>query len=150
MWLYRLNHVTGQLIRPYWRLGLVGPVDKIPRQGGLLLASNHQSFLDPWFIGISFPRMIRYLARDTLFGPRGQMRLHGRVLRYVGAVPIKRDGGGARETLRAAHEQLAAGEVLLIFPEGTRTRDGSLQRCRRGVGMPAVTNSAWSMPIWTK
>jgi hypothetical protein len=49
MWLYELTRVGGQACRPYWRLGLEGRRDLIPRRGPLIVVANHQSFLDPWF-----------------------------------------------------------------------------------------------------
>jgi len=119
----------------------------VPRKGPVLLAVTHSSVLDPILVGTSVRRWVRYLARDTLFGPRGTVKLHGRVLRFVGAVPIRRDGGGARDTLRAASELLHAGHVVLIFPEGTRSPDGGLQRFRRGVGLIARATGCPVVPV---
>ena len=119
----------------------------VPRDGPVLLAVSHSSVFDPILVGTSVPRWVRYLARDTLFGPRGRVKPHGRFLRYVGAVAIRRDGGGARDTLRVSSELLRAGQIVLIFPEGTRSTDGGLQRFRRGVGMIARVTGCPVVPV---
>ncbi len=98
----------------------------LPRSGGALILANHASFLDPVVVGISIPQPIRYVARATLFKP-----FLGPYLRSLGAFPIDREGGGTaglRETLR----ELKAGQVVLIFPEGTRSSDGSVGPLKPG------------------
>ena len=101
----------------------------VPRSGPAVLVANHQSFLDPWLVGQSAPRRLRYLARDSLFrlGPFGQL------IRGFGAVPI--DRGFGKEGLRAVLDLLAQGEAVLVFAEGERTATGELQPLRPGVGL---------------
>lgn len=109
----------------------VPPVSELRR--GLLIASNHQSFLDPVLIGMAWPYPIDYMARSSLFKPPG----FGGLIRALGAHPVQRgrvDRSGLRTILRVLRE----GRPLLMFPEGTRTRDGSLGRFRSGVGALAV------------
>ncbi len=132
--------------RVLWGVNAYGGTN-VPRKGPVLLAVSHSSVLDPILVGTSVRRWVRYLARDTLFGPRGTLKLHGRFLRYVGAVAIRRDGGGARDTLRVSSELLGSGQVVLIFPEGTRSQDGGLQRFRRGVGMIARATGCPVVPV---
>ena len=115
--------------------------------GPLLVAVTHESVLDPMIAGAAMPRMLRFLARNTLFGPRGEVKFHGRVLKFVGAVPIERDGGGARETLRLARSLLDQGDAVLIFPEGTRSKDGNIQPFRKGVAMIARAAQCPVLPI---
>ena len=91
---------------------------RLPRAGGAIVASNHQSYLDPVFYGAALPRPIDYFARRSLF--RG---FFGRFIEALNAFPVER---GARDVgaLRGAIERLRAGHVLLLFPEGTRTESG--------------------------
>jgi len=96
-------------------------------QGGMLLASNHQSFLDPVLVGMSMPRPLNFLARQSLFRVPGFSAL----IRALGAHPLRRgrmDAAAIRTMLRL----LRGGRWVLVFPEGTRTRDGSLGSFRPG------------------
>ena len=99
----------------------------IPKTGGGLLLSNHQSNLDPWLVGLCSDRFLSYLARRTLF----RFPPLGRTIAWFGAIPIDREGsgfGGVKETLR----QLKQGELVLMFPEGTRTLDGEVRALKPG------------------
>ncbi len=102
--------------------------ERVPRTGPILVISNHQSFLDPMVNGVTvWDRQFTALARDSLFvGPFGW------ILRSVAARPIKREGGDL-EAMKAALAELEAGRVVIIYPEGTRSPDGSLQEFKRGV-----------------
>jgi 1-acyl-sn-glycerol-3-phosphate acyltransferase len=98
-----------------------------PAAGGGLVCANHQSMFDPPLVGLTCPRRLNYLARDTLF----RVPLLGPLIKFLDAVPIDREGGGLaglKETLR----RLKAAELVLIFPEGTRTRDGNLAPLKPG------------------
>ena len=99
----------------------------LPKQGGALLLSNHQSFLDPPLVGASSTRRLSYMARDTLF----RNPLFGALLRAVGVFPVKR-GRPDKDSIRLAIERLVSGHLLLMFPEGTRTPDGRLQSFKGG------------------
>jgi 1-acyl-sn-glycerol-3-phosphate acyltransferase len=99
----------------------------LPREGGALLASNHQSHLDPPLIGQAVPGRINYLARRTLF----KFFLFRWLIQSLDAIPIDRDGsglGGIKETMR----RLRGGQRVLMFPEGTRTKNGDLQPLKPG------------------
>lgn len=101
--------------------------ENFPHTGGALICANHQSFLDPILVGLTCDRRMNYLARDTLF----RNPLLAPLIRYLDAIPIDREGGGLaglKETLR----RLKAGEQVLIFPEGTRTRDGEVSPLKPG------------------
>ena len=113
----------------------------IPTEGGVLVVSNHQSHLDPPLVGIGVPRRLNYLARETLFSFAPFRWLIG----SVDAIPIDRDGiglGGIKEALR----RLKRGEMVLIFPEGTRTRDGEIAPFRPGFTALAVSSQGPSCP----
>lgn len=99
----------------------------VPSSGPVLVCSNHQSYFDPILIGLSCRRRMNYLARKTLF--RHPIFRH--LIRYFDAIPIDRDGlgiQGIKETIR----RLRLEEMVLVFPEGTRTHDGELQPLKPG------------------
>ena len=100
----------------------------LPASGGALLCANHQSVLDPVLVGLAVPRRMNYLARRTLF----DHPLLARVIRFLDAIPIEREGlglAGLKETIRRLRRE----ELVLMFPEGTRTRDGRLGPLRPGL-----------------
>ena len=112
--------------KPYLGVRARG-ADRIdPDRGGLLLA-NHQSFLDPVVLGLPLDRSATFLARDSLFRTPG----FGRYLRAMKTLPIAR-GAPATAVMRAALAAMADGELVGLFPEGTRTRDGSLGELKPG------------------
>lgn len=116
--------------------------ERVPREGPVILASNHASFLDPPLVGSSLPRPINYLARETLF----RFPVVGWILRSWNSVPVDRDGGGAAG-LRAILDRLLAGGGIILFPEGTRTRDGKLQPARSGIGLTVIKSTAPVVPV---
>jgi 1-acyl-sn-glycerol-3-phosphate acyltransferase len=98
-----------------------------PSDGGGLVCANHQSMFDPALVGITCQRRMNYLARDTLF----RIPLLAPLMRFLDAIPIDREGmglSGIKETLR----RLKAAELVVIFPEGTRTRDGEMGPLKPG------------------
>jgi 1-acyl-sn-glycerol-3-phosphate acyltransferase len=99
----------------------------VPPSGGALVLSNHQSHLDPVLIGLASDRRLNYLARDTLF----KFAPFRWLINSLDAIPLDREGlglAGLKETLK----RLKRGELVLIFPEGTRTRDGEVGRLKPG------------------
>ena len=118
--------VLSRTAAPYLDVRAAG-ADRIdPNRGGLLLA-NHQSFLDPIVLGLPLGRSISFLARDSLFRLPG----FGRYLRAMKTLPIARDAP-ATAVMRAALAAMGRGELVGLFPEGTRTRDGSLGELKPG------------------
>ena len=122
-----------------WR---VCNAERVPLSGPVILASNHASFLDPPLVGAGVKRGINYLARDTLFRYPGV----GWLLRKWNSVPVDREGGGAAG-LKAILERLLAGGAIILFPEGTRTRDGRLQAARSGIGLTVIKSTAAVVPV---
>ena len=122
-----------------WR---VFNAERVPPAGPVILASNHASFLDPPLVGSGLHRGCNFLARESLFRYPGV----GALLRSWQAVPVDRDGGGAGG-LRAILDRLLAGGVIILFPEGTRTPDGKLQRARSGIGLTVIKSSAPVVPV---
>jgi 1-acyl-sn-glycerol-3-phosphate acyltransferase len=114
----------------------------VPSSGPVILASNHASFLDPPLVGAGIRRRCNYLARETLFRYPGI----GALLHSWQAVPVDREGGGAAG-LRAILDRLLAGGVIILFPEGTRTRDENLQPARSGIGLTVIKSNAPVVPV---
>jgi 1-acyl-sn-glycerol-3-phosphate acyltransferase len=115
--------------RLYHRGRVIGR-DNVPDTGGIILAGNHVSFLDPPLFGAACRRGIYFLARDTLF----RHRLANWLLRSWNVLPMNRDRGDIG-AMRAVLRMLAEGKGVVMFPEGTRSPDGQLQRARAGIGM---------------
>jgi 1-acyl-sn-glycerol-3-phosphate acyltransferase len=125
----------------YFRWSVFNP-ERVPLTGGVILASNHASFLDPPLVGSGLHRDINYLARESLFRFPGI----GALLRSWNSVPVDRDGGGAAG-LKAILERLLAGGGIILFPEGTRTTDGQLQKARSGIGLTVIKSDAVVIPV---
>jgi 1-acyl-sn-glycerol-3-phosphate acyltransferase len=113
-------------------------------RGGLLVASNHRSFLDPFVIGATLPwrRQIQFVAKVELFESRWQ----GWILSRLGAFPIRR-GQSDEMAMDTARMALDRGGSVAIFPEGTRIRTGSLSTPKRGVGRLALESGASVLPV---
>ncbi|MBI3990735.1 MAG: 1-acyl-sn-glycerol-3-phosphate acyltransferase [Candidatus Omnitrophica bacterium] len=105
--------------------------ENFPKTGGVIVASNHISFLDPVALGIAVTRPLNFLARSDLFEAN---RFFGWLLSSVNAFPIKRHGFD-KKSLTWAVKQLKSGRALMIFPEGTRSKDGTLGKAHPGLGM---------------
>jgi 1-acyl-sn-glycerol-3-phosphate acyltransferase len=127
----------------YFRWSVFNP-ERVPLQGGVILASNHASFLDPPLVGAGLKRDINYLARESLFRFPGI----GALLRSWNSVPVDRDGGGAAG-LREILNRLLAGGGIILFPEGTRTPDGELQPARSGIGLIVIKSDVPVIPVRT-
>lgn len=125
----------------YFRWRVYHP-ERVPLRGAVILASNHCSVLDPPLIGSGVRRAVNYLARETLFNHP----IAGWALRQANAVPVDRDGAGAAG-LRAILRRLREGGAILLFPEGTRSDDGSLQPARAGVGLVVIRSDVPVVPI---
>lgn len=125
----------------YFRWRVYHP-DRVPRQGPIIFAANHASFLDPPLIGAALPRQINYLARESLF----RFPVLKTLLRWWSAVPVDREGGGGAG-LKAILDRLLAGGAIVLFPEGTRTGNGQLQPARSGIGLTVVKSTAPVVPV---
>jgi 1-acyl-sn-glycerol-3-phosphate acyltransferase len=133
--LFRLIFAT------YFRWRVFNP-ERVPRSGPVILASNHCSYLDPMLVGAGLPRAINYLAREDLF----TIPVVGPILHSWQAVPVNREGGGAKG-LKAILDRLLEGGGIILFPEGTRSRDGTLQPARSGIGLTVVKSTAPVIPV---
>ena len=127
--------------RIYNRWEVFNP-ENVPATGPAILASNHASFLDPPLIGAAARREINYLARESLF----RFPVIGSILKAVNAVPVDREGGGAAG-LRAIFDRLLKGGAIILFPEGTRSPDGSLRAAKSGIGLTVIKSEAPVVPV---
>ena len=114
----------------------------VPRTGGVILASNHQSFLDVLILGGACPRPVRYMARRSLW----ENPVLGWLITDWKAIPVSRDRPG-KDELRSILETVRGGEVLALFPEGTRTVDGSIGELRGGIGFLARKAGVPVVPV---
>ena len=124
----------------YFRVRRLGR-EHIP-DGGVILAANHRSFLDPFVIGCCLGRPVYFVAKRELF----KNPLIGWFLNCMGAFPVRR-GESDEESVDTALALLERGEAVVVFPEGTRIRTGSLQRPKRGVGRLALQSGRPVVPI---
>ena len=132
--------VIGTCILVFFRLRRLGR-EHIP-EGGVVLAANHRSFLDPFAIGCCIGRPIYFVAKQELF----RNPLVGWFLNCLGAFPVRR-GDADEESVHTALTLLGRGGAVVVFPEGTRVRAGSLGAPKRGVGRLALQSGAPVVPI---
>ncbi len=109
-------------------------LENIPKTGGVVIASNHVSFLDPHAVGSVIPRAVFYLARRTLFDREPL----GALLRSWNVVPVDLSGKPDISGIKAILGRLERGYAVLLFPEGTRSPDGNFQSAKAGVGLLAA------------
>ena len=131
--------ILGPLLRVVFRPWSVG-AQNVPREGAAVIASNHLSFSDHFFAPLPVPRKVVFLAKAEYFTGRGLKGLVSKAFfSGVGQIPVDRAGGEASErALRTGLRVLAAGQLLGIYPEGTRTPDGRLYRGKTGVARLAL------------
>jgi 1-acyl-sn-glycerol-3-phosphate acyltransferase len=138
-WIVRA--VLQPAMRVWFRLERHGR-ENVPRRGPVILAANHRSFLDPFVIGVCLRRPMYFVAKQELFEKRWQAWL----LNALGAFPVRR-GESDEEAVATSKAILARGDAVVIFPEGTRIRSGSLGRPKRGVGRLALETGAPVVPV---
>lgn len=142
------NFIAGPIIKTAFRPWMVGH-ENIPKTGGVILASNHLSFIDSVFLPLMTERRITFLAKSDYYTTRGLKGWFSRTfLTAVGMLPIDRSGGKASEaSLQTGLGVLARGEVLGIYPEGTRSPDGRLYRGRTGVARMILEGHVAVVPV---
>ena len=123
-----------------FRLKVTG-AEYVPDAGGAIIAPNHKSMYDPFFVGLATKRPLHYMSKDDLFDGRS-----GRLLLDLGAYPVIR-GTADPEALETSRIHLEAGRLLVLFPEGTRVRDpDALRAPRRGAGRLALETGVPIVP----
>jgi 1-acyl-sn-glycerol-3-phosphate acyltransferase len=139
-----LTPILGALFRPW-----VEGEENIPTEGAAILASNHLSFSDSIFLPLRTARRITFLAKADYFTGKGiKGKLTKGFFAGVGQVPIDRSGGAASEAaLNTAKRILADGNLLGLYPEGTRSPDGRLYRGKTGVARMALEAGVPVIPV---
>jgi 1-acyl-sn-glycerol-3-phosphate acyltransferase len=146
-WFLKL-FVLGPVLRTLFRPKVLGKRN-FPRSGAAILASNHVSFSDSIFLPLVAPRRITFLAKSEYFTGKGIKGAFSKAFfAGVGQVPIDRSGGRASEAaITTGMRILAAGDLLGIYPEGTRSPDGRLYRGRTGVARMALEAGVPIIPV---
>lgn len=139
--LWGLFRAIGHLGFHYRAVG----VERIPKEGGLLIAANHASFLDIPLLGCGIPRRVAFLGRQDLFPVPG---LKG-ILQWLGWIPIRHDRLD-RTGFKKAAELILQGRPVVIYPEGTRTRTGHLMPGKPGLGTIVAETGCRVLPAYIK
>jgi 1-acyl-sn-glycerol-3-phosphate acyltransferase len=124
-----------------WRVRAIG-VENVPKDGPLVLAPNHFSQMDHFFVGVYLRRKIRFMAKSQLFGPP----LLTYVYKHGGVFPIRR-GHHDEEAMETARILIEQGEMLLVYAEGGRSRSQTLGKPKPGIGRIAVETGAPIVPV---
>lgn len=137
---YRLAQILSYTYFRYFHRFEVTGAENVPDKGGFILACNHLSYIDPPAVGCRIRRNLHYFARDSLFfWPLGLL------ITKLNSIPVNRDQldlGTLRRVLRV----LKNGDPVLVFPEGTRSPDGTLQKSQKGLGLLAQKSGVPVLP----
>lgn len=134
-------HVGNFIMRLFYRWQIKG-VENLPGEGGVVIVSNHANFFDPVIIGCCFPRKVHFMAKLELF----HIPVLNWIITALGAFPVKR-GVADKAAFEASFRLLESGQVVGLFPEGTRFKDGKLHPLRPGVAALAVRGSTMVVPM---
>jgi 1-acyl-sn-glycerol-3-phosphate acyltransferase len=144
-----LKHIgIGPILKTLFRPWVEG-AENLPAEGGAILASNHLSFSDSFFLPLEVDRRVTFLAKGDYFTGRGlKGKLTAAFFRGINQVPVDRSGGRASEAaLRKGVEILSQGDLLGIYPEGTRSPDGRLYRGKTGIARMALEAGVPVIPV---
>jgi 1-acyl-sn-glycerol-3-phosphate acyltransferase len=123
-----------------YRIEVIG-LEHFPKEGGVLLCTNHIHNFDPLVVGATAPRPVHFMAKEEIF----KVPVLGNIVRKCNAFPVKR-GMGDREALRAGLKVLKDGNVFGLFPEGTRSKTGEIGKGLSGAGFFALRTEAYVLP----
>ncbi len=142
MWLYRILRppVTG-IPRVLWRVRFVG-LEHLPKTGGYVLAPSHRSMMDIPFAARVTERRVRFMGKQSLF----KLPIIGPIFTALGGFPVARDGTD-RKAVRDSVDILQAGEVLCVYPEGTRQRGPKIQPLQPGAAYLAIRAGVPILPV---
>ncbi|MGM7682689.1 lysophospholipid acyltransferase family protein [Cytobacillus sp. Hm23] len=134
------KNIVWGILKPLYRIKIIGS-ENIPKEGSVLICSNHISVLDPPVVGITSTRPIHFMAKEELF----RVPILKTAISNLNAFPVKR-GMSDRSAIRNALAILNDDNVLGIFPEGTRNKEGNLGKGLAGVGFFALRSNALVVP----
>ena len=140
-WYFTVYHLTRLIARVFFRFRVLHR-ERMIQEGPVILAMNHESYLDPPFAGSACNRAIYFLARKTLL----DIPVLGWVLPRLNVIPVDQEGGD-RSALRAVLRILRANHCALVFPEGSRTLDGNLKPPLPGIGFVIAKTLAPVVPM---
>jgi len=141
-WWYRFNQCGLQVLFAAFFNVRVLNRENVPRHGPVLLVSNHQSFLDPPLCGVGLQRELDYIARDSLF----RNPCFAWLIRSLNAIPIRR-GQADTATIRTIIRRLQDRRAIVLFPEATRTGDGTISAIKSGFELIARKTRATTVPV---
>lgn len=141
-WLYYLSKaIVSFFYHILYRIRVEG-LEHLPRDGGVIVCCNHFHANDPLIMGVTTPRIVRYMAKQELF----KIPVVGWVIRKWGAFPVRR-GQADRASLKVSLEILESGGCFGIFPEGTRSKTGQLRKAEPGTAYLALKSGAPVVPV---
>lgn len=137
--------VVGAFSRVLWKIEFKG-IENVPEHGGLIIAANHQTYIDPFWLSVKIKRPTRYLAWSAAFG----WPVVGKCLVWFGAWPLALEGSDPK-AIRRSLQWLRDGGAVVIFPEGGRsTSSGSLDRFKAGAVRLALEANVPILPVTIK
>jgi 1-acyl-sn-glycerol-3-phosphate acyltransferase len=143
-YIYRISKIVLYIFfKVFNRLKVIGS-ENIPKKGGVIVAANHVSYLDPPLIAVAVKRQVVYLAREGLF----KVPVLGSFISLF-SIPVRR-GRPQPSTIKGVTRRLRQGELVLMFPEGSRSIDGQLLDAKRGVGLIAARSRISVVPAFIR
>jgi 1-acyl-sn-glycerol-3-phosphate acyltransferase len=140
-WYFTIYHLTRLIARVFFCFRVLHP-ERVIQEGPVILAMNHESYLDPPFAGIACRRAIYFLARKSLL----DVPVLGWILPKLNVIPVDQEGGD-RSALKTLIRILRANHCTIVFPEGSRTLDGNLQPAQPGIGFLIAKTRAPVVPM---
>ena len=138
---YRFARFTFGMFFRIWFRWKVLHRERVPAKGGVILASNHVSYLDPVYVVSALERMVVGLARESAFN----VPLGGRILRSWRVIPVDQSGTG--RGLKTFLSRLRSGDAVIMYPEGTRSPTGQIRAPQPGIGLIIIKSTAPVVPI---